>query len=123
MTLSTTFYDVSVSCNRFSKTEMRQFGASGTDGLKEHFKAGVLFQMSRRVEGGTSGSSSGGSGQSAHYVGPYKLGKTLGKGQTGLVRKATHVVTNKIFAIKIINREHLSESVQAKGTSIGGNIN
>ena len=28
-TLSTTFYDVSVMCNLFSKTEMRQFGASG----------------------------------------------------------------------------------------------
>lgn len=68
--------------------------------------------MSRRVEGGTTSNSSS---QAAHYVGPYKLGKTLGKGQTGLVKKATHVVTNKVFAIKIINREHLSESVQAKG--------
>ena len=29
--ISTTFYDVSVSCNGFSKTEMRQIGASGTD--------------------------------------------------------------------------------------------
>ena len=67
--------------------------------------------MSRRVDGGSAGNA----GQTAHYVGPYKLGKTLGKGQTGLVKKATHVVTNKIFAIKIINREHLSESVQAKG--------
>ena len=70
--------------------------------------------MSRRVESGAGSNSSSGS-NSAHYVGPYKLGKTLGKGQTGLVKKATHVVTNKIFAIKIINREHLSESVQAKG--------
>ena len=33
LTLSTTFYDVSVLCNLFSKAEMRQFGASGTDGL------------------------------------------------------------------------------------------
>ena len=75
--------------------------------------------MSRRVEGATSSNSSGSgsTGNSAHYVGPYKLGKTLGKGQTGLVKKATHVVTNKIFAIKIINREHLSDSVQAKGTN------
>ena len=72
--------------------------------------------MSRRVEGGTSSGSTTSGSQTAHYVGPYKLGKTLGKGQTGLVKKATHVVTNKIFAIKIINREHLSESVQAKGT-------
>ena len=33
LTLSTTFYDVSVSCNRFPKTEIGQFGASGTDRL------------------------------------------------------------------------------------------
>ena len=29
LTLSTTFYDVSVLCNLFLKAEMRQFGASG----------------------------------------------------------------------------------------------
>ena len=34
LTLSTTFYDASVSRNLFSKAEMRQFGASGTEGLK-----------------------------------------------------------------------------------------
>ena len=33
LTLPMLFYDVSVSNNRFSKTEMRQFGASGTDRL------------------------------------------------------------------------------------------
>lgn len=70
--------------------------------------------MSRRVEGGSSSAQPGQQPQH-HYVGPYKLGKTLGKGQTGLVKKATHVVTNKLYAIKIINREHLNESVQAKG--------
>ena len=73
--------------------------------------------MSRRVEGGSSSAQPGQqAGQQQHYVGPYKLGKTLGKGQTGLVKKATHVVTNKLYAIKIINREHLNESVQAKGS-------
>jgi serine/threonine protein kinase len=73
--------------------------------------------MSRRVEGSSSAQPglSPQQQQSQNYVGPYKLGKTLGKGQTGLVKKATHVVTNKLYAIKIINREHLNESVQAKG--------
>ena len=33
LTLSTTFYDVSVSWNLFSKAEMRRFGASGTKGF------------------------------------------------------------------------------------------
>ena len=34
LTLSTTFYDFSVSLNLFAKAEMRQFGASGTEGLR-----------------------------------------------------------------------------------------
>ena len=35
LTLHTTFYDVSVAFNLFPKTGMRQFGASGTGGLRE----------------------------------------------------------------------------------------
>ncbi|KAI5726360.1 hypothetical protein M8J76_001261 [Diaphorina citri] len=48
------------------------------------------------------------------YVGPYKLDKTLGKGQTGLVKVGIHCITEKKVAIKIINREKLSESVLMK---------
>ncbi|XP_013403209.1 serine/threonine-protein kinase BRSK2 isoform X6 [Lingula anatina] len=48
------------------------------------------------------------------YVGPYKLEKTLGKGQTGLVKQGVHCVSGKKVAIKIINREKLSESVLMK---------
>ncbi|XP_073990296.1 BRSK family serine/threonine-protein kinase sugar-free frosting isoform X3 [Rhodnius prolixus] len=48
------------------------------------------------------------------YVGPYRLEKTLGKGQTGLVKLGVHCVTSKKVAIKIINREKLSESVLMK---------
>ena len=47
-------------------------------------------------------------------VGPYRLEKTLGKGQTGLVKQGIHCVTNKKVAVKIINREKLSESVLQK---------
>ena len=35
MTLSTAFYDISVSRNLFSKAEIRKFGAQGTDRLKK----------------------------------------------------------------------------------------
>ncbi|XP_021345181.1 serine/threonine-protein kinase BRSK2-like isoform X2 [Mizuhopecten yessoensis] len=48
------------------------------------------------------------------YVGPYKLEKTLGKGQTGLVKLGVHCVSGKRVAIKIVNREKLSESVLMK---------
>lgn len=52
--------------------------------------------------------------ESYQYVGPYRLEKTLGKGQTGLVKLGVHCVTGKKVAIKIINREKLSESVLMK---------
>ncbi|XP_070506602.1 serine/threonine-protein kinase BRSK2 isoform X2 [Chironomus tepperi] len=48
------------------------------------------------------------------YVGPYRLEKTLGKGQTGLVKLGVQCVSGKKVAIKIINREKLSESVLIK---------
>lgn len=48
------------------------------------------------------------------FVGPYRLEKTLGKGQTGLVKLGVHYKTNKKVAIKIVNREKLNESVLMK---------
>lgn len=59
-------------------------------------------------EGGNSG------GEVCQFVGPFRLEKTLGKGQTGLVKLGVHCVTGKKVAIKIINREKLSESVLMK---------
>lgn len=55
----------------------------------------------------------GNSGQNS-YVGPYRLEKTLGKGQTGLVKLGVHHKTGKKVAIKIVNREKLNESVLMK---------
>ena len=48
------------------------------------------------------------------YVGPYRLEKTLGKGQTGLVKMGTHCVLGKKVAIKIINKDKLTNSVLQK---------
>uniref|UniRef100_A0A914WVK9 Protein kinase domain-containing protein n=1 Tax=Plectus sambesii TaxID=2011161 RepID=A0A914WVK9_9BILA len=50
----------------------------------------------------------------AQYCGPYKLEKTLGKGQTGLVKTGTHCISGRKVAIKIVNKEKLSESVLQK---------
>ncbi|CAF2741843.1 unnamed protein product [Rotaria sp. Silwood2] len=52
--------------------------------------------------------------RASQYVGPYILQKTLGKGQTGLVKLGVHYVTGEKVAIKIVNREALSESVLLK---------
>ncbi|XP_064635686.1 serine/threonine-protein kinase BRSK2-like isoform X2 [Lineus longissimus] len=48
------------------------------------------------------------------YIGPYRLEKTLGKGQTGLVKLGVHCISGKKVAVKIVNREKLSESVLMK---------
>ncbi|EUB58207.1 BR serine/threonine-protein kinase [Echinococcus granulosus] len=43
------------------------------------------------------------------YVGPYRLEKTLGKGQTGV-----HCISGRKVAVKIVNREKLSDNVLQK---------
>ncbi|KRY32808.1 Serine/threonine-protein kinase BRSK2 [Trichinella spiralis] len=48
------------------------------------------------------------------FVGPYRLEKTLGKGQTGLVKLGTHYASGRKVAIKIVRKEKLSESVLIK---------
>lgn len=39
------------------------------------------------------------------YIGPWQLGKTLGKGSSARVRLARHRVTHKSVAVKIINKK------------------
>jgi len=54
------------------------------------------------------------SSSAAQYVGPYRLEKTLGKGQTGLVKMGVHCRSGKKVAIKMVNREKLSENILNK---------
>lgn len=39
------------------------------------------------------------------HVGPWQLGRTLGKGSTGRVRLAKHAVTGQIAAVKIVSKK------------------
>jgi BR serine/threonine kinase len=50
----------------------------------------------------------------ARCVGPYLLTRTLGKGQTGVVKLGIHCTTGKHVAVKIVNRSKLSQSVLNK---------
>uniref|UniRef100_A0A182NPG1 non-specific serine/threonine protein kinase n=1 Tax=Anopheles dirus TaxID=7168 RepID=A0A182NPG1_9DIPT len=70
--------------------------------------------MSREVQKENATPSGTGTTEGHQYVGPYRLERTLGKGQTGLVKLGVHCVLGKKVAIKIINREKLSESVLMK---------
>ncbi|KAF8354125.1 sad-1 [Pristionchus pacificus] len=71
----------------------------------------VNEELNNRMGDGASG---GGRLQQAQYCGPYRLEKTLGKGQTGLVKTGTHCISGRKVAIKIVNKEKLSESVLQK---------
>ncbi|KAF0041326.1 hypothetical protein F2P81_007224 [Scophthalmus maximus] len=88
---------------RLQRQERRRGERRGPHLLKQR----VRFDMS------SSGKDNSGA-QHANYVGPYRLEKTLGKGQTGLVKLGIHCVTCQKVAIKIVNREKLSESVLMK---------
>jgi len=52
----------------------------------------------------TSTNASGKSRRKTH-VGPWRLGKTIGKGSSGRVRKARHAITGKDAAIKIVSKK------------------
>ncbi|GMR62437.1 hypothetical protein PMAYCL1PPCAC_32632, partial [Pristionchus mayeri] len=71
----------------------------------------VNEELNNRMGDGATG---GGRLQQAQYCGPYRLEKTLGKGQTGLVKTGTHCISGRKVAIKIVNKEKLSDSVLQK---------
>ncbi|KAJ3161965.1 hypothetical protein HDU86_005663 [Geranomyces michiganensis] len=56
-----------------------------------------------------SGSGSGGSRRPHGLFGPYKLSRTLGEGEFGKVKLATHTETGKQVAIKLIKKENIEQ--------------
>ncbi|QGA12665.1 hypothetical protein EYB26_000309 [Talaromyces marneffei] len=62
-------------------------------------------------------STASGKGKLKTHVGPWQLGRTLGKGATGRVRLAKHAVTGQAAAIKIVSKKSAamvqSESIAA----------
>jgi serine/threonine-protein kinase HSL1, negative regulator of Swe1 kinase len=64
-----------------------------------------------------------GKGRRKTHVGPWQLGRTLGKGATGRVRLAKHAVTGQSAAIKIVSKKSAamvqSESIAAMDRNAG----
>lgn len=62
-------------------------------------------------------------GKRKTHVGPWQLGRTLGKGATGRVRLAKHAVTGHTAAIKIVSKKSAamvqSESIAAMDRNVG----
>lgn len=53
----------------------------------------------------TTSTASGGKSKRKTHVGPWQLGRTLGKGATGRVRLAKHALTGQAAAIKIVSKK------------------
>ncbi|KAL2001789.1 hypothetical protein VTN02DRAFT_1217 [Thermoascus thermophilus] len=68
-------------------------------------------------------STTSGKGRRKTHVGPWQLGRTLGKGATGRVRLAKHAVTGQSAAIKIVSKKSAamvqSESIAAMDRNAG----
>ena len=64
----------------------------------------------------TSTNASGKSRRKTH-VGPWNLGPTIGKGATGRVRKAKHVLTGQFAAVKIVSKR---SAALVQSTSLAG---
>lgn len=46
-----------------------------------------------------------GSGDQKTHIGPWQLGKTLGKGSTGTVRLCRHRISHELAAVKIVSKD------------------
>jgi serine/threonine-protein kinase HSL1 (negative regulator of Swe1 kinase) len=68
-------------------------------------------------------STTSGKGKRKTHVGPWQLGRTLGKGATGRVRLAKHAMTGQAAAIKIVSKKSAamvqSESIAAMDRNAG----
>ena len=53
----------------------------------------------------TNSSASGARPKRKTHIGPWQLGRTLGKGATGRVRLAKHALTGQIAAVKIVSKK------------------
>jgi serine/threonine-protein kinase HSL1, negative regulator of Swe1 kinase len=60
----------------------------------------------------TTSTASGKSRRKTH-VGPWQLGRTLGKGATGRVRLAKHAMTGQVAAVKIVSKKSASMAQSA----------
>lgn len=73
---------------------------------------------------GRTSEASGASGRSAwfvrqkEFVGPWRLGKSLGKGATGRVRAAKHRVTGQGVAVKIVGKQVGQDATSASMMSL-----
>lgn len=77
-----------------------------TDILEDHSNRNSLASSSEDKR--LSQVSSSASKKTKTHVGPWRLGRTLGRGSSGRVRLAKHTVTGRLAAVKIVPKSAVS---------------
>ena len=67
----------------------------------------------RNSQVSTNSTNASGTSRRKTHVGPWRLGRTLGKGSSGRVRKARHAMTGQDAAIKIVSK-HVAKSLRTE---------
>ena len=57
----------------------------------------------------TASNVSDGSGKNSKNVGHYILGRTIGQGTFGKVKLGTHILSNELVAIKILEKDRIKQ--------------
>ena len=79
-----------------SKAEDKRVSAISSDDNRHSHRDSQISNTSTNASGKT---------RRKTHVGPWQLGKTIGKGASGRVRKARHAITGQDAAIKIVSKK------------------
>ena len=88
-----------LSSSPLSKIEDKRISAVSSEEARASDRFSQISQTS------TNASGNNGKGRRKTHVGPWRLGKTIGKGASGRVRKARHATTGQDAAIKIVSKK------------------
>ena len=91
-----TLQNPNVSSSPQSKIEDKRISAVSSEEARTSNRLSQISQTSTNASG---------KGRRKTHVGPWRLGKTVGKGASGRVRKARHATTGQDVAIKIVSKK------------------
>ena len=92
---------------------------NGTDSLKHKHNYNNKQTVVKSAKNHKKHKSSKKTSKPHDQIGPWKLGKTLGKGSSGRVRLAKNKETGQMAAVKIVNKTKNKNSKATEGSSNG----
>ncbi|KAK9479323.1 kinase-like domain-containing protein [Lipomyces japonicus] len=93
--------------------------SSSTSDVDELTSSSYVDKRVSQVSTATTNSSGSGSHKRKTHVGPWRLGRTLGRGSSGRVRLAKHSRTDMMAAVKIVPKSAAFDDEQEQGGKTG----